>query len=30
VHVNTLKMNCVFCHFSADKSPDPGMPAVAT
>jgi hypothetical protein len=30
VHVNTLKMNCVFCHFAADKSPDPGMPAVGT
>jgi len=25
-----LKMNCVYCHFSANKSPDPGMPAVAT
>lgn len=30
VHVNTLKMNCLFCHFAADKSPDPGMPAVGT
>src|SRR3990172_4228787 len=28
VHVNTLKLNCVYCHFSAFKSPDPGMPAV--
>ena len=29
VHVNTLKMNCVFCHSAAFKSPDPGLPAVA-
>src|SRR5215207_6028488 len=25
-----LGMNCVYCHFSANKSPDPGMPATAT
>jgi hypothetical protein len=25
-----LGMNCVYCHFSANKSPDPGMPAVGT
>jgi hypothetical protein len=25
-----LKMNCVYCHFSATKSPDPGLPAVST
>jgi hypothetical protein len=30
VHVNTLKINCVFCHYSAFKSPDPGLPAVGT
>src|SRR5689334_23475887 len=30
VHVNTLKLNCVYCHFSAFKSPDPGLPAVGT
>jgi hypothetical protein len=30
VHVNTLNLNCLYCHSSADKSPDPGMPAVAT
>jgi hypothetical protein len=30
VHVNTLKLNCVYCHFAAFKSPDPGMPAVGT
>jgi hypothetical protein len=30
VHVNTLKLNCVYCHFSAFKSPDPGLPAVST
>lgn len=30
VHVNTLGLNCLYCHSSADKSPDPGMPAVST
>lgn len=30
VHVNTLKINCVFCHNAAFKSPDPGLPAVST
>ncbi|MGI9140276.1 MAG: cytochrome c3 family protein [Gemmatimonadaceae bacterium] len=30
VHVETLKMNCLYCHFSANKSPDPGMPAMST
>jgi hypothetical protein len=30
VHVNTLKMNCVFCHSAAFKSSDPGLPAVGT
>lgn len=30
VHVNTLKLNCVYCHFAAFKSPDPRMPAVGT
>ncbi len=30
VHVQTLKMNCVYCHFSATKSPDPGLPAMST
>src|SRR5215203_7370370 len=30
VHVQTLGMNCLYCHFSANKSPDPGMPAVGT
>lgn len=29
-HVQRLGMNCVYCHYSANKSPDPGMPAVAT
>ena len=29
-HVKTLGMNCLYCHFSANKSPDPGMPAVNT
>jgi hypothetical protein len=23
-------MNCLYCHFSAYKSPDPGMPAMST
>ena len=30
VHVNTLGMNCLYCHFSADKAPDPGLPALST
>ena len=30
VHVNTLQMNCVYCHFAAFKSSDPGLPAVST
>ena len=30
VHVNTLQMNCVFCHYAANKSSDPGLPAVGT
>ncbi|HUR91652.1 MAG TPA: cytochrome c3 family protein [Gemmatimonadaceae bacterium] len=30
VHVQTLKMNCLYCHFAANKSPDPGMPAMST
>ena len=25
-----LGMNCVYCHYSANKAPDPGMPAVGT
>jgi hypothetical protein len=29
-HVQMLGMNCVYCHFAANKSPDPGMPAVGT
>ena len=29
-HVQTLEMNCLYCHSSANKSPDPGMPAVQT
>ncbi|MEO7964366.1 MAG: cytochrome c3 family protein [Gemmatimonadaceae bacterium] len=29
-HVQTLGMNCLYCHFSANKSPDPGLPAVGT
>ena len=23
-------MNCLYCHYAANKSPDPGMPAVGT
>jgi hypothetical protein len=30
VHVNTLQMNCAFCHNAAGQSPDPGLPAVGT
>ncbi|GAC1649884.1 MAG: cytochrome c3 family protein [Gemmatimonadaceae bacterium] len=29
-HVKTLGMNCLYCHFAANKSPDPGLPAVGT
>ncbi|HJQ21315.1 MAG TPA: cytochrome c3 family protein [Gemmatimonadaceae bacterium] len=25
-----LKLNCLYCHYTANKSPDPGMPAVGT
>ncbi|MGH7717379.1 MAG: cytochrome c3 family protein [Gemmatimonadaceae bacterium] len=30
VHVKTLGMNCLYCHYAADKSPDPGLPALGT
>ena len=30
VHVQKLGMNCLYCHSAANKSPDPGMPAVNT
>ena len=29
-HVKGLGMNCVYCHFAAYKSSDPGLPAVGT
>ena len=29
-HVVDLGMNCLYCHYSANKSPDPGLPAVGT
>lgn len=29
-HVQTLGMNCLYCHYSANKSPDAGIPAVGT
>ncbi len=29
-HVQSLQMNCLYCHSSANKSPDPGLPAVQT
>jgi hypothetical protein len=29
-HVQKLGMNCVYCHFAANKAQDPGMPAVGT
>lgn len=25
-----LNMNCLYCHYTANKSPDPGLPAVGT
>ena len=30
MHVKTLGMNCLYCHSTANKSPDPGLPAVGT
>src|SRR6195952_5762110 len=30
VHVQKLGMNCIYCHFAANKSTDPGLPAVQT
>ena len=30
VHVQKLGMNCLYCHYTANKSPDPGLPAVGT
>ena len=30
MHVQKLGMNCLYCHYSANKSPDPGLPAVGT
>ena len=29
-HVQQAGMNCLYCHYSANKSPDPGLPAVGT
>lgn len=29
-HVQTLGLNCLYCHYAANKSPDPGLPAVGT
>jgi hypothetical protein len=29
-HVQSLGMSCLYCHSSANKSPDPGMPSVGT
>lgn len=29
-HVQTLGMNCLYCHFSANKAMDPGLPSVNT
>lgn len=28
VHVKVLGMNCLYCHYSANRSPDPGLPAM--
>lgn len=30
VHVQKLGLNCIYCHFAANKSMDPGLPAVST
>lgn len=30
VHVKTLGLNCLYCHYSANQSADPGLPAVGT
>lgn len=30
VHAGTLSMPCMYCHYSADRSPDAGMPALQT
>ena len=30
VHAGKLGINCVYCHYTANKSPDPGFPAVST
>jgi hypothetical protein len=29
-HVKLLGMNCLYCHYAANNSPDPGMPAMST
>ena len=29
-HVQTLGMNCLYCHSAANKSPDPGLPPTAS
>jgi len=29
-HVQKLGMNCLYCHYTANKSPDPGLPAMST
>jgi hypothetical protein len=29
-HIQQLGMNCLYCHYAANKSPDPGLPAVGT
>jgi hypothetical protein len=29
-HVQLLGMNCLYCHYAANKSFDPGLPAVGT
>jgi hypothetical protein len=30
VHVQKLGLNCLYCHYTANKSMDPGFPAVST
>ncbi len=30
VHAGKLGINCIYCHYAANKSMDPGLPAVST
>lgn len=30
LHVKNAGINCLYCHYAATKSPDPGIPAMST